>query len=117
MATHPDPNANPCVRCGACCATYRVSFYWSEAAARGLPDALTEKLDPWMSCMAGTSRPAPRCVALRGTIGGEVACTVYAERPSPCRELQPGDDQCARARLRHGLPPLGADDVVGRTAA
>jgi hypothetical protein len=57
--------------------------------------------------MAGTERPQPRCEALAGAIGGAVACTVYDQRPSPCRELQPGEDKCQRARRRHGLPPLG----------
>ncbi|EGR9493162.1 YkgJ family cysteine cluster protein, partial [Escherichia coli] len=24
-------NPNPCMTCGACCAFFRVSFYWAEA--------------------------------------------------------------------------------------
>ncbi|EMK5322830.1 YkgJ family cysteine cluster protein, partial [Escherichia coli] len=24
-------NLNPCMTCGACCAFFRVSFYWAEA--------------------------------------------------------------------------------------
>jgi len=117
MSADPSGSANPCVRCGACCATYRVSFYWSEAEANGLPAALTEKLSPWTSCMAGTNRPAPRCLALRGEIGADIACSVYTQRPSPCRELQAGDEQCHRARAHHGLPPLSADDFIDRPAA
>ena len=117
MSADPSGSANPCVRCGACCATYRVSFYWSEAEANGLADTLTEKLSPWMSCMAGTNRALPRCVALRGEIGADIGCSIYAQRPSPCRELLPGDEQCHRARARHGLPPLSADDLSGRGAA
>ena len=100
-----DPS--PCTDCGACCATYRVSFYWAEA--EGLPAALTRPLGRWYACMAGTEAPQPRCEALQGEIGGTVACGVYAQRPSPCRELQPGEDKCVRARRRHGLPPLGID--------
>jgi Fe-S-cluster containining protein len=94
---------SPCTTCGACCATYRVSFYWAEAEP--LPAALTRPLGRWYACMAGTEQPQPRCAALAGEIGGPVACTVYDQRPSPCRELQPGDDKCRRARARHGLPP------------
>ena len=93
-----------CLKCGACCATYRVSFYWSEAMVLGLPDSLVERVSPWLVCMAGTGRPTPRCEALDGVIGREVACRVYSRRPSPCRELQPGEDKCNRARARHGLP-------------
>lgn len=98
---------SPCTACGACCATYRVSFYWAEAEP--LPAALTRPLGRWYACMAGTERPQPRCDALAGDIGGLVACTVYDRRPSPCRELQPGEDKCQRARRRHGLPPLGIE--------
>lgn len=97
-------SANPCQACGACCASFRVSFYWAEAEARGLPAEFTEQLNPWMNCMAGTNRRAPRCVALAGTIGAEVGCRAYDQRPEPCREVQPGDGQCLKARARHGLP-------------
>ena len=71
-----------------------------------LPDNLIENLGPTYSCMAGTNSCAPRCQALAGEIGKDVVCTVYAQRPSPCIELQPGDDKCSRARERHGLPSL-----------
>jgi len=78
---------------------------WAEGEA--LPEALTVKLNPHMSCMAGTDHPhQPRCVALAGDVGHAVRCTAYASRPSPCHELQPGEDKCQRARARHGLPPL-----------
>ena len=97
---------SPCRRCGACCASYRVSFYWAEAGEGGIPARLTEQRDPWRACMAGTSEPSPRCVALEGTVGERVGCTIYAGRPSPCRELQVGDAQCAKARRLHGLAPL-----------
>lgn len=101
----PHGNRNPCQQCGACCATFRVSFYWAEAP--GLPAARIEKLTPWLACLGGTNAAAPHCAALSGSVGGPVSCTVYAERPSPCREVQPGDDKCRRARAHHGLAPLG----------
>ncbi|WP_019139801.1 YkgJ family cysteine cluster protein [Noviherbaspirillum massiliense] len=97
---------NPCLSCGACCVTFRVSFYWAEAEVQGLAEHLTEKLNPFYSCMAGTNKASPRCQALDGKVGEEVVCGVYAHRPSPCRELQAGDEKCNRARIRHGLPPL-----------
>ena len=95
-----------CQHCGACCAAFRVSFYWAESEANGIPSALTQRLNPWMSCMAGTQQPAPRCLALQGEVGKAVACAIYERRPSPCKEVMPGDDKCQRARARHGLPPL-----------
>lgn len=97
---------NPCTHCGACCATYRVSFYWAEADVTGLPASLTEQVNDWYGCMAGTNCKTPRCRALAGPIGGETRCTVYPQRPSPCHELQPGEDKCNRARARYGLPAL-----------
>lgn len=75
---------------------------------RGLPEAWTEKLTPWLSCMAGTNVKAPHCQALAGKIGQAVSCQVYAQRPSPCREVMPGDEKCLQARARYQLPPLPA---------
>jgi Fe-S-cluster containining protein len=97
---------NECQRCGACCARYRVSFYWAEAWSRGLPDRLVDKVNPQMACMAGTNQPDPRCLALEGRVGGQVHCAVYEQRPEPCRQVEPGDERCMEARRRHGLPPL-----------
>lgn len=100
------PEDNPCVSCGACCVTYRVSFYWAEAEALGLPEHLVEQLNPFYACMAGTNAAKPRCQALDGEIGSSVGCSVYAQRPAACHEVQAGDEKCNRARQRHGLPPL-----------
>lgn len=95
-----------CQRCGACCAHYRVSFYWAEAddAPGGrVPVGLTESVSPLMRCMAGTNHRAPHCGALQGQVGQQVGCRIYADRPTPCREVQPGDAQCLKARAAHGL--------------
>lgn len=99
-------SSNPCLSCGACCAAFRVSFYWAEAPE--LDPALTEQLTPHLSCMRGSNSPSPRCVALQGEIGGPTSCSAYADRPPPCREVQVGDDKCQRARARHGLSALPA---------
>lgn len=95
-----------CRRCGACCAAFRVSFYWAEAEAVGLPSTLIEQIGPWYACMAGSNGPSPHCRALQGEVGHRVSCSVYGQRPSPCRELQVGDARCSDARHRHGLPAL-----------
>ena len=58
---------NPCLTCGACCATFRVAFYWAEAddAPGGtVPANLTHSLPPNRRCMKGTDTYEPRCVAL-----------------------------------------------------
>lgn len=96
-----------CQSCGACCAYFRVSFYWSEAddAPGGtVPSALTEAISPHLRCMQGTNAKQPRCVSLSGGIGAAVACGIYEQRSSACRELMPGDEKCLKARRHHGLP-------------
>lgn len=97
---------NVCQQCGACCAFFRVSFYWAEATQLGLPDSYLEQVNAHLACMAGTNRATPRCHALHGEVGQRVTCGVYTTRPSPCRELQPGDEQCNKARAGHGLAPI-----------
>lgn len=106
---------NPCLRCGACCAHYRVSFYWSEAESflgGGVPPELIVPLNHYRSAMRGTLHAPVRCVALEGTVGEGVRCAIYGKRPSTCRELEPWDEdgqpdeKCAKARAAHHLPPL-----------
>jgi Fe-S-cluster containining protein len=104
--TMSEYSENPCLTCGACCMTYRVSFYWADGDARGLAPALTERVNAHVACMAGTNAKAPRCAALDGEPGGRYACRVYEQRPEPCREVQIGDDKCRHARARHGLAAL-----------
>lgn len=99
-------STSPCLSCGACCAHFRVSFYWAEAEQNRLPVELIEPVNPWLACLRGTWSNAPRCAALQGTIGRAVQCAVYEARPSTCRDVQPGDEHCNKARRRHGLPPL-----------
>ncbi|MCP9758775.1 YkgJ family cysteine cluster protein [Aquitalea sp. S1-19] len=94
-----------CQSCGACCASFRVSFYWAEASDGGgtVPAELTEELDPWRRCMRGTWSDLPLCAALQGEVGTQVSCAIYPERPSTCHDVREGDAQCLRARERWGL--------------
>lgn len=96
---------HPCQQCGACCAAFRVSFHWIEADP-ALPEAMVEPISRWHAAMRGTNQAAPHCIALQGEVGTQVSCSVYAARPSACREVQPGDEQCGKARERYGLGPL-----------
>ena len=99
--------------CGACCAWFRVSFYWAEGDDGGgpVPSDLTESLTPFLRCMAGTNEKKPRCRALHGEVGHAVRCTIYDARPSPCREFLMSGERgqhnkaCDRARAAYGLPP------------
>jgi Fe-S-cluster containining protein len=106
---------NPCLDCGACCATFRCSFYWAEAddAPGGtVPVALTEQITPFRRARLGMSGAKPRCIALEGEIGVRVSCSIYPLRSSVCRAFpysgQDGraNERCEQARTRWGLPPL-----------
>ena len=107
---------HPCLSCGACCAHFRVSFYWAEP----VPEELTEKITPHLSCMKGTNTTgSPRCVALDGQIGERVNCSIYEIRSGACRRFEASyengqeNQRCAAARLKHGLRPLLPSDWSG----
>jgi uncharacterized protein len=105
---------NPCLRCGACCASFRVDFAVDELQSCGgsVPDGLTVEVTGSTARMRGTDHARPRCAALLGTVGVKASCGIHEWRPGPCREfgqlapLGRGDEACTRARARHGLPPL-----------
>lgn len=103
---------SPCQSCGACCASFRVDFHPAELAGgafawgRGVPVDMTLPVTAGIVRLCGTDASEPRCIALAGDIGQAVRCTIYAERPSPCREFDIEHAACNRARQRHGLPPL-----------
>jgi hypothetical protein len=114
-STSPEPTTNACMDCGACCASFRVDFARDELLSAGghVPDGLTVEVNDSTCRMRGTDHAQPRCAALYGQVGERVRCGIHEWRPSPCREfglLAPlglPDDACTRARLRHGLRPLG----------
>ncbi len=106
---------NPCICCGACCAYFRVSFYWGETSVHpdgSVPIELTEPVSPYYVAMRGTNQAKKRCVALAGEVGQEVSCTIYAARSSSCHECQAGDERCNRARRAWGMPKIDAQGVI-----
>lgn len=95
-----------CQHCGACCAAFRVSFYWAETDAHPLgqvPAALTQAINPHYVCMNGTERHPVKCTALVGEVGQAVSCSIYAHRSSTCREFEQGSVECNLARKKYGL--------------
>jgi uncharacterized protein len=95
---------NPCQACGACCA---YSSNWprftteDDAALDLIPGIFVNERQSGMRC------DGDRCSALSGRIGRATSCLIYAVRPEVCRTCMPGDAECAIARRRHGLLPLG----------
>ena len=111
---------HPCQSCGACCAFFRVSFYWREAEAssspRAVPLSLTEDYSDTQRNMRGTNQKHPRCVALEGRVGSRVGCAIYESRPSPCRAFAASyedgtpNPRCDQARAAFDLRPLKRSD-------
>lgn len=105
---------NPCLTCGACCAHFRVSFYWGECRSAGgtVPDELVEQISPYHVAMRGTTSKPVHCVSLLGEVGRGVRCTAYAQRSSTCRSFSASwehgehNPDCDAARAAFGLPPL-----------
>jgi Fe-S-cluster containining protein len=115
---------SPCLACGACCAHFRVSFYWGECRSAGgsVPDELVEPISPHHVAMAGTTSKPVRCVALLGEVGCDVRCSMYDSRSSTCREFEASwehgepNPNCDAARAACGLPPLQPELSPGRAA-
>ena len=107
--------ANPCIRCGACCAMFCVSFPEQEAddlPGGFVPVAMTLPQAKGHRIMKGTMDRYPRCVALSGTIGSRVKCGIYEHRPSVCRAFDVSwkhcraNRLCDKARSVYGLEPF-----------
>lgn len=114
LATPPQrrsvPAAAPafdCRTCGACCAPQRNDAVYVGVTAADIArmtrlwrernvarEAILTKLDPVGRCV---------CVALRGTVGQRVSCTIYDRRPQECRSFTAGSKECIAARRQAGL--------------
>lgn len=112
-ASAEDPSTWDCQACGACCRnldTNRASGvrYWVEISPS---DKLLTRHDLVRKLVTHDRHRVPHlrmthegvCEALRGTIGKKVSCSIYHQRPSPCRRVMPGDETCLKTRAAHGL--------------
>ena len=94
-----------CQGCGACCstcATWPIFTTESDDEIDLIPAALVSESGRGMRCVG------ERCAALVGEVGAFTACSIYGLRPDVCRTCQPGDEACAIARRRFGLPAIEA---------
>lgn len=110
------PPISPCSSCGLCCSHFRVSFPVGEIDQQGsninVPITFAVKLNDFRAVMKGTEQGG-RCVALEGECGKEgVKCSIYANRPSVCREFPVWDEQgkvnpkCNELREKHSLTKI-----------
>lgn len=109
----PTNESNPCLNCGACCNYFRISFYHGECEGGFggfVPQQLTNKLNEQFAVMKG-SECGGRCIALEGEVGKNISCSIYSNRPTPCREFPVFIDGkinplCNKARLKNNLKLL-----------
>lgn len=108
-----DDAAPDCRTCGACCVNLPSNAaegftFWVEIDSR---DTILGRADLVRKLVVRDPDGVPhlrvaadgRCLALRGKLGREVRCDIYAQRPSPCRRVQAGDRLCRQYRAEHGL--------------
>lgn len=100
-----------CDPCGACC---REAFDAvpvgpdDEHTARAHPERVQTHADGWRDLVRVPTPTGTRCNALTGDgCSAPFRCVIYADRPTACRELEPGSANCLLARRRVGLWPPG----------
>ena len=102
-----------CQRCGACCCNTdenRAEGYSYYVEIRP-GDALLGREDLVKRLVFRDPKGIPhlklnehgRCEALAGKLGQRVRCTIYEVRPTGCRKVTAGDENCLRARRERGI--------------
>lgn len=94
-----------CETCGACCVLAlivtvnpgdekRLKEYW---------DITTD--DFVIERVLGRDLETGRCVHLDGDLSRRVSCSIYPDRPDPCRAFEAGSDRCLEYRRMCGIDP------------
>ncbi|MCA1826052.1 MAG: YkgJ family cysteine cluster protein [Myxococcales bacterium] len=110
----PGEHTYDCQQCGACCCNpdeNRSERYidYVEVTRRSALASHPRLLQRLTVVNASGERhmrlrgAEQRCVALEGTLGLRVACTIYALRPAGCRAVVPGSKECRRDRRERGI--------------
>ena len=104
-----------CQACGACCCNTERNIKMGSQAYVEVPSsdelnkqhrtllkqlAVRDDGGFWFLKIVGDDH---RCVALEGEVGAGVGCAIYKLRPSGCRRVEAGDEECLRARRFKGL--------------
>ena len=89
-----------CQTCGACCR----AAYDSVTVEREDPViARHGELMVVRATYTELRREGDRCAALLGSIARGFTCSIYTERPQPCRDFELAGEHCIVARRRVGL--------------
>ena len=89
-----------CQTCAACCrhAYDSVTVTRRDAVVKRHPALVVDR-----NSYLELRREGDHCAALSGCPGGPFACTIYDDRPRPCRDFELGGRHCLVARRRVGL--------------
>jgi uncharacterized protein len=107
LITQEDAPIPDCQTCGACCAALPC------VGVR--PDENVAEDDYWDITIGNeiiVDRFVRRndenfaCVALGGTIGEDVSCRIYEDRPKMCHLFEAGSDKCHALRRVYGFEPF-----------
>jgi Fe-S-cluster containining protein len=97
-----------CRKCGACCYGSDVLLDQDEVCHFSARTDLLPLIHrhertaaPPLHFMKRSQR-TDCCLALDGTLR-DCSCSIYAQRPRLCRELEPGTEYCLAARRRMGI--------------
>lgn len=90
-----------CLACGACCREGydTVEVDDDDPAVARFPELFAR--GPFGRL--NLARSGPRCACLDGAPGAW-KCSIYADRPQTCRDVEVGGEACRFARARVGLP-------------
>jgi Fe-S-cluster containining protein len=102
-----------CQACGACCCNtadnraegFRYYVEVEESDSLRVEPALLQKwtVNDEQGVPHLKLEPNGRCQALRGKLGKKVWCEIYALRPSGCRRVVAGSQECLDARRDKGM--------------
>ena len=110
VVTPPETPVPDCLTCGACCQSLLCvgvrpsdkvdsELYWDITAEAESGEMVVDRY-----LMRNGETLA--CIALSGTIGERVGCTIYETRPAMCHHFDAGSDRCHAIRRAFGIEPF-----------
>ncbi len=88
------PDAPPCLSCGACCFSTLETYVRVTGEDHARLGEHASSLTHFVGHRCYMKMRDGRCAALNVTDLGTYTCTVYALRPSVCRDLERGSPAC-----------------------
>jgi Fe-S-cluster containining protein len=110
VITPPDAPIPDCLTCGACCQSLLcVGVRPSDNVHPDLVWDITAEANDGEIVVDRYLRrngETLACVALEGTVGEKVACSIYDTRPVMCHHFDAGSDRCHAIRRAFGIEPF-----------